>query len=139
MAVSQYKGEIQSILAGSQFDGTQPTTDEDEEYGALQFLPGTAGGLFKLRARKDEDPQDKLFARKTTSVKLFLANQTSWNLYITDGTNDVLLLTGTTETDVVLTDPIILMPYQSLKLVTAGASQAMRAEVTFDIDPVRQS
>lgn len=134
--MSKLIGEVQQIKAGGNFNGTTPTTDTDIHNGVRKFLPASAGGLFDLLYDSTVAIAQNNRVRRVNSIRLRLdGNTTSWSVSITDGATDVLLLSGTNESNVVITDVIDLFPDQRLKVATAGATAAMRAEVTYGISP----
>jgi hypothetical protein len=135
--MSRIIAERHSIDAGSQFDGQVPSTDEDLINGVLTYASDTQGGLFVLPPNRVDKvcdvPEDKGQVRVITSLRIMFGGQSSWTLKITNGTDDFTWLSGTTDTSLVVTDEIELMPDEELKLETTGASTAMFALVAFKL------
>jgi len=136
--MSKVIAEKHSIDAGSQFDGQEPSTDPDLIKGVKTYSSDTQGGLFTLQPNRDsdgnyDDPDDKGQVRIIRSLRVMFGGQSSWTLKITNGTDDFTWLSGTTDTSLVVTDNIELMPDEQLKLETTGASSAMFALVTFEL------
>jgi hypothetical protein len=135
--MSRVIAERHSITAGSQFDGQVPSTDEDFLSGVLTYASDTQGGLFVLppnRVSKVYDvPEDKGQVRVIKSLRVMFGGQSSWTIKITNGTDEFTWLSGTTDTSLVVTDEIELMPNEELKLETIGASTAMFALVVFEL------
>lgn len=112
------------MIAGSDFDGTLPTTEVVLGDGLEAFPPDTKGGLF------DFELTAPVFVR---SVELKLDGQTAWTVHKRDKENDeLLILCGTTETDFLTTvsDSFVMTPKQKLVVRTTGASAAIIARVT---------
>jgi hypothetical protein len=136
--MSRVIAETHGIKAGGNFDGTTPTTDADLDYGELNYAPHTAGGLFILPPNRvsdvNDDPEVKKQVRRIKSIRVTFGGQTTWSLTITGGEGgDYLWLAGTTESSLVVTDNLNLLPSEKLKLVTSGASTAMTASVDFEL------
>ena len=135
--MGQIISESQKITAGNQFNGAVPDGNEDEDYGVINWTAGTEGGLFSCPHAKGADPESNLMAREVVLIKLDLADQSAWDVSINDGSNDVLILEGTTEADVVISDKFLLAPSEKIKITTTGASQALKATVTYNVSRLR--
>lgn len=126
--------EVHQIAVGGNFDGTVPTTNDDTDFGVRTFLATSAGGLFSLLYDSDVLFGDNNRVRRVKGIRLKLdGNTTAWSISVTDGTTDTVILSGTNETDIVITDEIDILPNQQIKVVTAGATAALKAEVTYGI------
>lgn len=126
--------EVQQIKAGGNFDGTTPTTDSDIDNGVKRYLAAATGGLFDLLYDSTVGINQNNRVRRISSIRLaFDGNTTSWTISITDGTTDIVLIAGTNETSVIVTDQIDVLPEEQLKIVTVGATGALKAEVTYGI------
>jgi hypothetical protein len=114
----------QRITAGSDFDGSLPTTELVREDGLEAYPEDSQGGLFDMELRAP------VFVR---SVELKLDGQTAWTVHKRDREGDeLLILCGTDETDFLTTygDSFVLTNKQKLVVRTTGASAAMIARVT---------
>ncbi len=113
----------QQISAGHDFDGTTPGGTPTVSHGVQKYVVATAGGLFDFAL---DHPTEVL------QISLVLGGQTSWSISIHDDDgDDTLVFAGTTEAYFVSTaqDRFVLMPGQKLKLVTSGASTAMKCRI----------
>jgi hypothetical protein len=126
------RGERQTILRGSNWDGKSSIGNLSNINGILTYSPGTSGGLFKCSSRIDESPAARNEYRTITRLSLKFGGQSSWSLSLSDGTVDVIIRSGTNEKDLVLLDRIEIAPYEFIKLVSAGASQEMTATLIFE-------
>jgi hypothetical protein len=115
----------QKITAAAQFTGAAPVGvavkgDDLESYPA-----GAAGGLFDFA---NTDPI------QVKQIAIKFGGQSSWALTLVDkDAVEVPLLAGTTETGLVTTTcNAYVLQGQKLKLVTTGATAAMRARISVD-------
>lgn len=114
----------QRIVAGSDFDGTEPTGEIVYADSLEAFPPETSGGLFNLGLT------EPVFVR---SVELKLGGQSEWTVHKRDLAGDeILILCGSDETDFITTagDAFILTAKQKLVLRTAGATGALICRVS---------
>lgn len=124
--------ERQLISAGSQFNGAAPGTTPTIAGGVKTYPAGTTGGKFDCIWDSEIPNLDVLGRhREVLTVAIQLADQSSWALEITNGTQDYTWVDGTTETEVLITDSMSLLPDQYLRLTTSGATAAMSMQVTF--------
>jgi hypothetical protein len=115
------------IQAGSQFTGAAPSTAYSDAEGVRWFAADTVGGLFDL---------GDLYHMIIKRVHIQLGGQSSWTLSMTDGVRSIVVAEGTAETHVDEVDLAIVPKGWNLKLVTAGATQAMQAIVWFQRSPI---
>jgi len=120
----------QKIAAGSNFDGTAPTTTRVNEKDMERYPEDTVGGLFEFGLDRPTD---------LIQVMIKFGGQATWSLSLVDADDvEIVLASGTTEasffstTDVGPLAGLLLLEGQRLKLVTAGASTAMVARVSVD-------
>lgn len=114
----------QRMQAGSDFDGSLPTTTVVRADGIEAYPPDTVGGLFDFALKAP------VFVR---SVELKLDGQTAWTVHKRDKEGDeLLILCGTTETDFLTTlaDSFVLTNLQTLVVRTTGSSSPIIARVT---------
>ena len=114
----------QRMVAGTDFDGSLPSTTLSRADGIESFPEDTVGGLFDFGLRAP------VFVR---SVELKLDGQTAWTVHKRDLEGDeLLILCGTDETDFLTTqcDSFVLTNKQKLVVRTTGASAAIIARVT---------
>jgi hypothetical protein len=122
-------GIKQTMTATNNFGGLLPTTTPAMTGKLYIFPTDTQGGLF--------DPGNESQVVRLVAVELDLANQTSWKLEFVDAdSNAYTLYSGTTEASYFVTDPEILylLPGETLKLTTVGATAAMSATLKFKND-----
>lgn len=115
----------QKITAANQFTGAAPAGTAAMGNDMESFPAGTVGGLFDFA---NADPA------RVAQIAIKFGGQSSWALTLVDkDAVEVPLLNGTTETGLVTTtcNPLVLQG-QKLKLVTTGATTAMRARITVD-------
>jgi hypothetical protein len=114
----------QTITATHNFNGGPPVGTPVAVDGMTSYPTAITGGLFDFG-------QDTA-GIEVAQVFIKLGGQSSWSLSLVD--NDATLTvvaSGTTET--FYANPnwgLILLQHQTLKLVTSGASGAMKARVT---------
>jgi len=128
-----YLTTMQQISAGNQFDGTAPTGSRTGANGKFTFPEEAAGGLF------DVGPTEP---GHLIGVQLYAAGAaalgaSSWSVTkVTAEGDEVSLFSGTTETQFVSTsaDRVPLLPGEKIKVVTAGATAALRCMVMVDYD-----
>lgn len=119
----------QIITATNQFDGTLPGTTPADSNGVRTYPTDTAGGLF--------DPLTEMGATgipvEIVNVQVKFGGQSSWSLVLSDPDGDVTVQSGTTEASLFYNpdEALVLLPGQTLKLSTTGATTAMYAAVLF--------
>lgn len=128
--MSQLYAIKQVITAGSQFTGAAPGTVSTDADGVRTYLTSTAGGLFDLLTEMGASG----LPIEIVNFQVFFGGQSSWTMSIVDPLGDVEVLSGTTETSLFYkpdNEQLILLPGQTLKFVTTGASTAMYAAALF--------
>ena len=120
---------VHEVPAGNQFTGEAPDGIERNRGYTKHWTTESAAGLM------DPDP-DRTFPIVVKRVDLKLDGNTSaWSISIDDANisnADVVVLSGTDDENIVLNDPLILVPGQNIKILTAGATAALSASVTWD-------
>jgi hypothetical protein len=114
----------QRITAGSDFDGTLPTSPLVRKDSIEAYPPDTSGGLFDLGLK------EPVYVR---SVELKLGGQSSWTVHKRDLQGDeILVICGTNETDFISTqsESFILTAKQALVVRTYGATSALICRVS---------
>ena len=115
----------QKIAAGSQFDGTAPTTTPATGNDMLSYPEDTVGGLF------DFGNTSPILIHQ---IAVRLGSQSAWTIEIEDVDGiAVEVASGTNESSLLLTDlDLIVLQGQKLLIKTTGATDPMRARVTSD-------
>ncbi len=128
--MSQIYAIKQIITATNDFDGAAATTTPADADGIRVYPTDTVGGLF--------DPLTEMGASgipiEVVNFQVRFGGQTSWTLSLVDVLGEVVITSGTTETSFFYdpdSETIVLLPGQTLKLVTTGASTAMYAALLF--------
>jgi len=119
------------ITAGQQFTGAASGGAMTLADGVFKYATSAAGGLFDPTALALIEGQGSC-SYEVLQVEVEFGGQSSWTLHLLDADdNAVLVLSGTTETDLLhsTSERLVLLPGEKLKLVTTGASAAMRATV----------
>ncbi len=118
----------QKITAGADFDGTLPTGATTQGNDLESFTAQAAGGLFDFA-------QDKPITIQ--QIAIVFGGQSTWSLVLVDAdATELPVDDGTTETEYLDWNiELVLLKGQKLKLVTTGASTAMRAHVTAETRP----
>jgi len=131
--MSKIFAEMHQISAGSQFTGEVPDTLVHLQNGLYVYKPATKGGLFVLPTSEEDVPETIGFCRLLKSLRVTFGGQSSWTLKVVGTDSDYTWLSGTTETSLVVTDKLELLPQESLKLETVGASTAMAALMDYEL------
>lgn len=116
----------QTISAGNNFTGVAPTTTPVLSGNGYTYPADSQGGLF--------DPGNTSNTLAVAGIYIDFADQTSWKLEIVDNdANPVVLFSGTTEDEFAVTaDTVIfVLPGETLKLTTVGATAAISAIIEF--------
>jgi hypothetical protein len=113
----------QKIAAGSQFNGLAPAGSPVLGNDLESYAEGVNGGLFDFAHPSP---------LKLVQVAIKFGGQASWSLNLVDKDSvEVEVLSGTTNTSLLEADcNIIVLQGQKLKLVTTGATTAMRARIS---------
>jgi hypothetical protein len=121
----------QEITAGSDWTGAVPTTARTWGNDIFSYLTDTVGGLFT--------PHLLAEFKQSRSMRLvgfeFMGGlQTSWSLSLVDVDGKVqTLYSGLAETSFLATEDsaVVIQSGENLKLVSAGAANAMLAKLKF--------
>lgn len=123
-----YRTIQQKIGATHQFDGTAPTGAVVRANDMESYAVQNAGGLF-----------DFGLTQPVNIVQIFvkLGGQTSWALSLVDADGDVFPLVDGTNEAIYASKPfdLFMLTGDKLKLVTTGATTAMKARVTINTRP----
>ncbi len=122
----------QLCTAGQQFTGAAPGTTPAWAGDVYAFPTSATAGLIDPSAVVYEG--NKGAALRVLELALRMGSPTSWIIeHIDSGGNETVWLAGTTETDILATgdDCPDILPGDTLKLVTAGASTAQHVALTF--------
>lgn len=127
MSITRNIAIVQRIAALSQFDGQAPTTTPVDQDNILWYPEDSQGGLFEFEGSNNVDIRQ---------LQINFGGQTSWTLSMTDGSEDFIIMTGTNEAYLFARDVATLPVGWKLKLVTTGASTAMKAMVWYQRSPI---
>lgn len=136
MAYQKIEAEVQRITAGGNFNGTVPPGSSAITNGVRMWDAGATGGLMTLDHTSVDTTQTQ--KRVIERVSLKLAGQSDWSISVvnSDTTTSVVWLSGTTQTDVMSTDRLELLPSESLVFATTGAAGALEATVVYEVEEV---
>jgi len=113
----------QKITAGNQFNAADPGTTPVLDKDIKRYPEAAVGGLFDFEVK---DPSE------IVAVEFHLADQTTWSITKRDSDgDDIVLWAGTTETSFVVlaADRTFITEGETLRVVTAGASGAMKLRI----------
>ena len=114
----------QAITAGNDFDGSAPAGSVVRGSDIEAYPAAATGGLFDFG---NANPLEVF------QISIRLGGQTTWTLSVVDiDAVETVAWSGTTEASFVTLagDRFLLLEGQTLKLVTSGASTAMRARIS---------
>jgi len=128
-----YRTQMQQITAGSQFNGAAPTTAVTSGNGKRTFATDTVGGLFALGPTEPGHVMGvALYADGANDL-----DGGTWVISkVTAEGDDFELFSGTTETEFAsdASERVLMLPGESIKVVTTGMSVDMRCMVSTDFD-----
>jgi hypothetical protein len=128
-----YRTHLQQIIASNQFDGTAPAGTATAANGKRTFAPEAAGGLFDLQLSEPAHLMGvQLYADGANDL-----DATAWTISkVTVEGDEFVLFEGTTEDEFITTasQRMVMLPGEKIKVVTAGATVAMRCAVSTDFD-----
>jgi len=124
--VDQFVTIQQEITAGSDWDGTAPTTTPVVADGVKSFPTDTQGGLFEF----GYDAGFMLWQIERIAVDF--GGVAVKGIYIRKGAVDIPIYESTliTEIKILVTDKILLAADEQLVITSSGAAAAMYARVT---------